>query len=376
MRDKVKHRWQIQMLCFAMLLFISGFSAEYVTAQPVTDNTHQAVKTARLTEQILHIAPVGIGTLDDRVIAMVNNYIAELLGYSQTELIGQNIQILYPSNVREKGFREIPDHPVDLMETVLRHKDGTLRNVVVSSRSLNATDITANIVFTVQKITESRPSAEIQEQGSSRFWVVLTVLVLLLVVSVIFFRSWNKHKEAGQMRPGLGHIREPNSSRIGSVPHRPEKPQGKAQPHASVKRSPAPPVAVKPENYILTIAVSDTETELLSTLKTGEAFAAETAERLFKAREWIHYRSEDVWNRDCKSLFDSRPADEDNRNGSVCYVKITTGVGEDVRFGRSSNMMKMYDALKELFQPGSKIDISVSEPRSRRTYENKGFYRV
>ena len=178
------------------------------------------------------------------------------------------------------------------------------------------------------------------------------------------------------MRYGSGPVRDPNSSRAGSITHQPKKTQARIQQPAPVKKTSPPPTAVKPENYVLTIAISDTETEFLSILKTGEVFTADTAERLFKAREWIHYSSESVWNRDCKSLFDPRPANEDNRIGSVCYVKISTAAGEDERFGSNSNIMKMYDALKELFEPGSKIEIAVSAPRSRMTYESKEFYRV
>ncbi len=129
-------------------------------------------------------------------------------------------------------------------------------------------------------------------------------------------------------------------------------------------------------NFILTIAISDSEAELIDVLKAEDPVYPDVAERIFKAREWIHYSSEDVWNTDCQNLFDPRPADEDDSIGSVCYVKILAGTEKDDRFEPGSNMMKMYDALKNLFQDGPPPAISVSPPRSRRTYENKGFFRV
>ncbi len=127
--------------------------------------------------------------------------------------------------------------------------------------------------------------------------------------------------------------------------------------------------------YILTFVISESETELLAKLKE-EGLTNQNAEQLFRAKEWIHYCSEDIWNHDCQNLFETKPDDEDDSIGDVFYVKILTNKEEDKRFGRESNMLKMYDAFMELLQADPKTEISVSLPRSRKTYENRGFYKV
>jgi len=127
--------------------------------------------------------------------------------------------------------------------------------------------------------------------------------------------------------------------------------------------------------YILTFVISESETELLVKLKE-EGLTTQNAEQLFRAKEWIHYCSEEIWNNECQSLFEPKPDGEDDSIGNVFYVKIPTDREEDKRFGRESNMLKMYDAFMELLQADPKPEISVSPPRSRKTYENKGFYKV
>ncbi|RLB90158.1 MAG: hypothetical protein DRH26_10205 [Deltaproteobacteria bacterium] len=127
------------------------------------------------------------------------------------------------------------------------------------------------------------------------------------------------------------------------------------------------------QRYILTVAISAKETDLINTLSNDKQLTSKTGENLFQVKQWIYYGSEEIWKKDCQNLFDEVMPDQAQDEYDVYYIKITMDK-EDRRFGKESNMLKMYDAFKELSQSEPKIEISKRQPKE--SYENKRFYRV
>jgi PAS domain S-box-containing protein len=110
------------------------------------------------------VAPVGIGTVRDRVVVEVNQRICDMTGYAASELVGQSARILYLSDgdfdyVGREKYRQIAERGVGEVETRWRRKDGTLIDVLLASTPLDPSSGTKDVTFTALDIT-ARKQAE------------------------------------------------------------------------------------------------------------------------------------------------------------------------------------------------------------------------
>jgi len=125
-----------------------------------TDITVQRQRETRL-QSLLKAVPVGIGVAVQRVIVSVNDYLCQMLGYRQEELLGQAARLLYPSEadyeyVGQEKFRQMASGGVGRVETRWRRRDGTLIDVLLSSAPVVPGDLTGEIVFTALDITATK----------------------------------------------------------------------------------------------------------------------------------------------------------------------------------------------------------------------------
>jgi two-component system cell cycle sensor histidine kinase/response regulator CckA len=104
---------------------------------------------------IFRAAPTGIGMVSNRVFTQVNKKLCSMLGYSKEELIGQGSRLMY---LTEKEYELAGE--TDSLETILRHKDGTPINVLLSSSPSNSNDLSAGITFTALDITAKKVAAK------------------------------------------------------------------------------------------------------------------------------------------------------------------------------------------------------------------------
>lgn len=135
-----------------------------------------------LLETIMRIAPAGIGMVEDRVIVQVNEYICDVTGYTEKELLGQKADMLYPSPeesayVGDEKYRQIAEKGTGSVETIWQHKDGSLRHVLLSSTPLAPGDLSRGVIFTVQDITPMKEAA-LEQQSLQENLVHRTILFL------------------------------------------------------------------------------------------------------------------------------------------------------------------------------------------------------
>jgi PAS domain S-box-containing protein len=114
---------------------------------------------------IFRVAPVGIGTVIDRVFWDVNNTILDMTGYARDELIGRNARMLYPTqedfdHVGTVKYRQIAERGTGTVETRWLRKDGQLIDVLLSSTPLDPADHSKGVTFTALDITERKQAAE------------------------------------------------------------------------------------------------------------------------------------------------------------------------------------------------------------------------
>lgn len=153
-------------------------------------------RTERMLDSVLKSAPTGIGVVENRVLVQVNDYILKLTGYSEEELIGQNIRMLYPTQedydyVGNEKYRQMALKGIESVETRWVCKNGEIRNVIIFITPLVQKDLSAGVVFAVLDITESKKNAaELTARtnwflfGSAVFIVLLLIMVLRLLLLI------------------------------------------------------------------------------------------------------------------------------------------------------------------------------------------------
>jgi PAS domain S-box-containing protein len=112
---------------------------------------------------IFRAAPVGIGIVSDRILLRVNDRICEMTGYTPEELIGKSARILYPTDedfehVGTVKYAMIREQGTGTVETRWKCKDGTIRNILLSSSPIDLSDISAGVMFTALDITDRKSS--------------------------------------------------------------------------------------------------------------------------------------------------------------------------------------------------------------------------
>jgi len=103
-------------------------------------------------------APVGIGSVTNRIITFVNDRMCDIIGYSADELIGQSSRILYQSQeeyerVGTVKYAEITKQGSGSIETQFQHKNGRIIDILLSSTPVDTTNLSRGVTFTALDIT-------------------------------------------------------------------------------------------------------------------------------------------------------------------------------------------------------------------------------
>jgi PAS domain S-box-containing protein len=127
---------------------------------------------------IFRSAPVGIGSVVNRVLIKVNNRLCEMTGYDETELIGQSARMLYPSDenfefVGREKYAQIADYGTGIVETRWQKKDGTIIDVLLSSTPVDLQDQSKGVTFTALDITERRQAEEKLKMAHEKLLTIL-----------------------------------------------------------------------------------------------------------------------------------------------------------------------------------------------------------
>ena len=112
---------------------------------------------------IFRSAPIGIGSVVNRILSKVNDRLCEMTGYDESEMIGQSARMLYPSDkefefVGREKYAQIADHATGTVETRWQKKDGTIMDVLLSSTPVDLQDQSKGVTFTALDITDRKQS--------------------------------------------------------------------------------------------------------------------------------------------------------------------------------------------------------------------------
>ncbi|KAB2936234.1 MAG: PAS domain S-box protein [Candidatus Contendobacter sp.] len=122
----------------------------------------EALKHSEATLRSLFSAvPVGLVTLQDRVLRSVNERFCEIVGHSRAELVGHGSRQFYETDeeyqrVGHAVYDPLWDAGFSHVETRFRRADGTWRDVSLHTAPLQPDDRTAGAATAVQDITEQK----------------------------------------------------------------------------------------------------------------------------------------------------------------------------------------------------------------------------
>ena len=137
--------------------------ARDITEQKKAESELQEI--AASISSIFRAAPVGIGVVSDRILTRVNDRLCDMTGYSPEELVGKSARVLYPADedfeyVGREKYRQIWEKGTGTVETRWRRKDGSLRDILLSSTPVDTSNPTKNVTFTALDITDRKQSEE------------------------------------------------------------------------------------------------------------------------------------------------------------------------------------------------------------------------
>lgn len=137
-------------------------------------NSDDIFSSEKKLQIITRTAPAGIGVVRDRVIVSVNDYILNLTGYSEDELVGKHAIMLYPDKdesdfVGMEKYRQIRERGSGTVETRWLRKDGSICHIILSSTPININDLEEGVIFTALDITDRVDMERELRESESRF---------------------------------------------------------------------------------------------------------------------------------------------------------------------------------------------------------------
>lgn len=126
---------------------------------------------------IFRVAPTGMGVVKDRVFTDVNDLVCKMVGRSRDELIGQSARLVYATQeeferVGREKYLQINESGTGTLITQWQHKDGSIRDVRLSSTPIDPEDWSKGVTFTALDITDQVRSETALRESEERFRLV------------------------------------------------------------------------------------------------------------------------------------------------------------------------------------------------------------
>ena len=115
-------------------------------------------ETMRELETIFSASLIGILLIRDGHVVNVNERMGEILGYTQAEILDNDIRMFFPSRKLYRFFvktyaRQLARRDLEQIEYTLMKKDGTMVPCTLSGKAISPDDLSLGVVWVVQDIT-------------------------------------------------------------------------------------------------------------------------------------------------------------------------------------------------------------------------------
>ena len=149
-------------------------------------------KSEAYMKSVLKAAPIGIGLVKNRVLEWLSDRMSEMLGYSQGELVGESVRVVYESDeefqrIGRVKYSLIKESGTGTLETRFKCKDGSTLDVLLASSAIDPEDLSRGVILTAMDITERKLAEgelrESEQRYSSLFKNNHSVMLLIDPVS-------------------------------------------------------------------------------------------------------------------------------------------------------------------------------------------------
>lgn len=139
-----------------------------VTYENITERK-QAIESLDRSEKILaslfNATPIGITLLIDRKIQKTNAATCFITGYTEEEVLGKSIKMMYPDEDEfnksgEELYRQMNTEGIGIKEIHVRKKDGTIIDVLASIAPVDRNNPAAGVCVTITDITDQKKAVE------------------------------------------------------------------------------------------------------------------------------------------------------------------------------------------------------------------------
>lgn len=168
----------------------------------ITDR-QQAEQTLRENEATLRsvfkATPVGLCIMKNRVFQSANNAWYESFGYSEPDIIGNTTRMLYSNEeeyerIGQELYANLLDCGLASVQTRIRRKDGTFRDVILTAALLQAENPSLGTVVAIEDITERKQAVEELHESHKRLENIIEFLpdATLVIDHEGKVIAWNK----------------------------------------------------------------------------------------------------------------------------------------------------------------------------------------
>jgi len=127
-----------------------------------------------LLQSTFNAAPVGIAIVKDRQFLAVNEAYSDIVGYKESELIGQTTQVLYENEdernrVGQVLYALLWDRGFSSTETRHVTKTGTIRDIFLRAAPVSQEDPSKGVLVSIEDITEPRRILKALKNSEERY---------------------------------------------------------------------------------------------------------------------------------------------------------------------------------------------------------------
>lgn len=155
--------------------------------QELIDTQQSLIKSESELKSLFNALLVGVGMIVDRKFLKVNRYLCNLLGYEESEMIGNLTRIIYiDDDEYERIGRELYGMMLreghGITKARVRHKDGDILDALISLTPVDPDNLAAGVCATFNDITELNRAENALRESEMKFKAVMEQSTLPMLI--------------------------------------------------------------------------------------------------------------------------------------------------------------------------------------------------
>ncbi|HPI92363.1 MAG TPA: PAS domain S-box protein [Deltaproteobacteria bacterium] len=148
--------------------------------RPALNPSEASQDREAVLKSLLAATPAGVALLEDRTFIQVNSALCRITGYTEEEMVGMPTRILYPDEeeflrIGRELYEQMRLEGLGVKESLIRRKDGTVIDVLLSLSPFDPKDPSLGVCATVLDITERKRAEKALRESEQKFRAIFNV---------------------------------------------------------------------------------------------------------------------------------------------------------------------------------------------------------